>query len=30
MTAAAGSKETWKGEYEKLVHEGRYSELLYE
>jgi ferredoxin--NADP+ reductase len=30
MTAAAGSKETWKSEYQKLVEEGRYSELLYE
>jgi len=30
MTAEAGSKESWKAEYEKLVQEGRYSELLYE
>jgi ferredoxin--NADP+ reductase len=30
MSAAAGSKDTWKAEYEKLVREGRYAELLYE
>jgi ferredoxin--NADP+ reductase len=30
MVWAAGSKELWKAEYDKLVEEGRYSELLYE
>jgi ferredoxin--NADP+ reductase len=30
MTAAAGSAEAWEAEFQKLVQEGRYAELLYE
>ena len=30
MTVAAGSAEAWEAEFEKLIQEGRYAELLYE